>query len=537
MIRALFTALLALATPVAANANPHDGWTDGEIRVVLNSDIRSTNIGVNRDGNTDTVMHHIVEGLVAYREDLTVGPDLASRVEVSEDGRIYTFHLRRGVLFQNGEPFTAAEAKWSLERVIAPKTRHRCASLFNGSTPLSASITRIDATDAHTLVVELEKPTPLFLTLLANVQCTIAMLHPDSVGADGEWIRPIGTGPYMLERWRRGSYILLRRFDGYVPHGEKRDGYAGAKIPYAKYIRFLVVADPGVAVEAVRSGEADLLPIMPPALVDWSMAHSPGDAHQGRALLSWNVLLIAPDDPLLSKPEMRQAIAAAIDIDKVAAFASYGRAQGNFSAISPETPGYGAAFKTRPIYDPARARQLLKEVGYRGEKIVIQTNRRFPTMYDNAVVIHAMLREAGVNARIEVLDYATQLSNFFTGNFQLSAFGYSGRVHGALRYANFIGPRDANKRYQWDSPRAYSNVRRALAARTQTDLTSALEGLHQAMLDELPLIGLYDDYGVSMSSRRISGFTAWPLGRPRLWGVRINTSSPQASNGGGAGDH
>ncbi len=88
--------------------NPSHGVADsgpvygGEIRVAINSDIRSTNPGVLRDGNTDTVLYHVGESLVAYRDDLTVAPLLAARIEVSEDRRRYLFELRKGLTFHNG---------------------------------------------------------------------------------------------------------------------------------------------------------------------------------------------------------------------------------------------------------------------------------------------------------------------------------------------------------------------------------------------------------------------------------------------------
>ena len=99
--------LAALAAPASAEM----------ITVATNADIRSTNPGVNRDDNTDAVILHTVEGLVAYREDGTVGPLLAERVETTQDGRSYTFHLRQGVKFHNGEEMTAADVVFSLNRM------------------------------------------------------------------------------------------------------------------------------------------------------------------------------------------------------------------------------------------------------------------------------------------------------------------------------------------------------------------------------------------------------------------------------------
>lgn len=106
------------------------------IRVQTRTDIRSTDPGVNRDAPTDSVILHIVEGLVAYREDGSVAPLLAETVETSEDGKTYTFTLRDGIKFHNGEPLTSAEVLWAWERYLDPATEWRCLSDLDGTNGL-----------------------------------------------------------------------------------------------------------------------------------------------------------------------------------------------------------------------------------------------------------------------------------------------------------------------------------------------------------------------------------------------------------------
>ncbi len=113
MFGGLALALVLAAGAAAAQDTPRDG---GTITVALNADIRSSEPGINRDGNTDTVMQHVVESLVGYREDLTVGPALAESWTVTDDGRTYDFKLRKGAVFRNGKPVTSAEVKWSWDR-------------------------------------------------------------------------------------------------------------------------------------------------------------------------------------------------------------------------------------------------------------------------------------------------------------------------------------------------------------------------------------------------------------------------------------
>src|SRR5690606_24875561 len=153
--------------------------------------------------------------------------------------------------------------------------------------------------------------------------------------------------------------------------------------------------------------------------------------------LDWTVLLIQSADPLLSDPRMRRALAHAISIDMVTTFATYDLAKPNPSAVPQITRFAKPSHNPWPAYHPAMARRLAQEAGYKGEVIHIQANRKFSYMFDNAVAIQAMLNAAGFNAKIEVFDWATQLTNFFNGNFQLSSFGYSARSHPALLYGNF----------------------------------------------------------------------------------------------------
>src|SRR5690348_5384542 len=103
------------------------------MQIPLTSDIRGTNPGVNRDANTDTVMMHVLEGLVAYQENGVPGLMLARSLEISPDGREYRFRLRDGLRFHNGRPVTSAEVVWSWRRYLDPRTNWTCLSNFDGS--------------------------------------------------------------------------------------------------------------------------------------------------------------------------------------------------------------------------------------------------------------------------------------------------------------------------------------------------------------------------------------------------------------------
>ena len=511
--------LLGSCTPPAATA-PGRG---GEIRVAISSDILSTNPGVLRDGNTDTVLYHIGESLVAYRDDMSVGPLLARTVALSEDRLTYTFTLRHGVRFHNGEPMTSAEVVWTWRRLLDPETGFRCLDDFDGSGASGVRIESITATAPDQVVFRLNRPSALFLDRMASIQCLTAILHPSSVDAAGAWTAPIGTGPYQLGEWRRGRSVTLERFDDYSPRSEPMSGLTGRKIAYARRLVFVVTPDRLSAKASLYAGAIDLVFAAPISAYGEMQRHAQrhGDVRvHRRDTLDWTVLLMQTRDPLLSDVRMRRAIAHALSPRLITDVSSFGLAQPNSSAVMRASRFYNARFAAWPAYDPALARRLAREAGYDGQVLTIQTNRKFPYMYDNAIAAQAMLTAAGFNVRLEVSDWATQLSQFQRGDFQLSAFGYSARSHPALMYATFTGSRDVRGSYQWEDPRALALVAQFEEVRDDAAMALLLLQLHGLMQEDLPMVGLYNDEIVDLSRTSLTGYAPWAMGRPRLWGVQ-----------------
>jgi peptide/nickel transport system substrate-binding protein len=124
------------------------------ITVAVAADIRSNNPGVNRDDNTDDFALQLVEGLVGYNEGGVATPLLAEKVDLSADGKTYTFTLRQGVKFHNGAELTSADVLWSWNRYMDPKTDWRCTSEFDGRSGLK--VESVTAPDARTVVMQID---------------------------------------------------------------------------------------------------------------------------------------------------------------------------------------------------------------------------------------------------------------------------------------------------------------------------------------------------------------------------------------------
>ena len=160
----------------------------------------------------EITQYNIYETLTKINSDGTVSPLLAESWEVSPDLRTYTFKLRRGVKFQNGEPFNAQAVKFSFERAGAEKSTNKDKRTF-------ATMDTIQAVDEHTLVIVNKELDPDFLFLMG--QATAIIVEPKS--ADTNATKPVGTGPYKLDSWTKGSSVTLSKWDGFRNPSARQD--------------------------------------------------------------------------------------------------------------------------------------------------------------------------------------------------------------------------------------------------------------------------------------------------------------------------
>lgn len=502
------TSLALLAAPVMAQ----------QVRVAMPGDIRSIDFGVNRDGNTDNVLHHVVEALVAYRDDLSVGPQLAEAWEVSEDGRSYTFTLREGALFHNGQPVTAADVKWSWDRLLAEETGFLCRDWFKGGS-LGIDIQSVEALDERRIRFTLAEPNGLFLTRMAHKVCLTGIVHPDSVGPDGKLGSLIATGPFTMGRHEAGQYVELNRFADYVPLAAPRDGYAGSRETFIDSVRFMVIADSAAAKTALLAGDIDILPRLDLNAIA-EVEGVGGLAVQTVATPEWQVAMIQNTDPLLKDRRIRQAISHAIDIDGLTAGATNGFGRPNPSAVPAATTYFGPAFQTGLGYDPAKAKSLLAESGYDGQPIKLITNATYPFDNISAIAIQSMLQQVGINAELAVMDWASQYAAYKEGKFQMMVMGFSARTDPTLMFDVVVDSKENRANAIADDPELIETVKQSGISSDPAERTRLLEKAHGLMVQDASVIGLFNPARSVGVSDRIEGYEEWPLESPRLWGVR-----------------
>jgi len=347
------------------------------------------------------------------------------------------------------------------------------------------------------------------------------VLHKDSVNPDGTWKSPVATGPYKMGEWRRGEFIEVDAFREYASRPGKVDGYAGAKVPYADKVRWIVIKDDAAARAALQKGQIDILPGLSVAELG-DMGRQPDIVVKSAPTMGVYGILIQTKDPVLSNVKLRRALAHALDLKPIAEVASGGVGLANPSVVPAVSPYHSPVQKQGYGLDLERAKQLLAESGYKGEPIKMQTNRRYPTMYDQSMLVQQMAKKVGINIELEVLDWPTQLDRYQKGTYQLQSFGYSARVDPALSYEAMLGDKTKSPRKVWDNPQAIAMNDEAMQVGDTARRQEIFDRMHRMMIEDVPMIVLFNPGDANAMSKKIAGYQAWPLSRERLFGVWRN---------------
>ena len=345
----------------------------------------------------------VLEGLTKINMDGKITPLLAESWTIDPDGKVYTFRLRKGVKFHDGEPFTSADVKFSFERAKAPGSTNKAKkAVFD-------NISRIDTPDPLTVIVVLNNADGNFLFRMG--ENTAVILDPKS--APTEATRPIGTGPYKFENWAKGASITL----------VKNDQYRDAAKVQMKKVTFRFINDAAAQVAALLAGDIDGMPRFG-ALE--SLKQFQSDARftvavggtEGKTIMTINNKRKPFDDV-----RVRRALAAAIDRKAIIAGAQEGYGTPIGSHMVPSDAGYVDLTGVNP-YDPEKAKALLKEAGVALPLNVTLTLPPPAYARKGGEIIAAELAKVGVIAKIENVEWAQWLSGAFKGNFDLTVISH-----------------------------------------------------------------------------------------------------------------
>ncbi len=324
-----------------------------------------------------------------------LAPMVATGWEFGPDGRSVTFTLRDDVTFSDGTVLDSAAVKASLERAIR----------LPGSTVASyySMVDGIDAVDPRTVTIRTNRPASDLPYVLSGVEGML--ISPNAVGNANLDVRPVGSGPYVLDTLRVGDSV------SYV----RREGYWDPSAQLPERITITGFADGNARMNALRSGQIDLAYAMP---VDYAQASNLGrgfgfHAYPPSTAYAVNLNTNAAD---MARPEVRQALNFAIDREGINKSILHGQCTPNAQAATPGMIGYLEEPPIRYDYDPERARQILESAGATNIELEIMAPARVSPVVEIATAVRSQLEDIGIKVNYQEIDQAEMNARFSRGD-------------------------------------------------------------------------------------------------------------------------
>lgn len=407
----------------------------------------------------------VMPGLVWWDYDLGISPMIAESWETSEDGLIWTFHLRPNLVFHNGKPCTAAEVVRNFEHIIDPEGGSFLA-------PDYESVASVEAPDDTTVVFTLKESFAPFLAILTN-RCAITDM--DAYDAN----TPIGTGPFKIASWTRGTGVVLEAHDGYWEEG----------LPLASRVNWNFYPESDSRVLALQAGEIDVVHAVPKQQIDTVKQDGsiivdpiPGVGHD---YIAFN----CAEGPF-SDVRMRKAVAHAIDKEIIVEGALWGFGQATnipFPETSPwyvETAGYE--------YDPEKAKALMEEAGFGGGLDLDMPLPNFSPMPVVAELVQADLAEIGINLRLVQTEWATYWpETYLKGQFDITVMEYTPRVDPDQTFYPRYHSEGVHNATKYSNPRMDELLEQGRRVTNQEERKAIYDEVQTILVDELPWLWLF----------------------------------------------
>ncbi|HEX7708286.1 MAG TPA: ABC transporter substrate-binding protein [Thermoanaerobaculia bacterium] len=452
---------------------------------------------VGNDNASGRIFDLCCAGLIKVTPEMDYAPDIAQSWETPDD-RTIIFRLNPAARFQNGQPVTAQDVKWTYDSLMEE-------SFVTSKKSGYAVVASIEAPDPQTVIFRLKEPNG---GLFDNL--TLGIL-PQGADANAMKTRPIGAGPYQVTNFRTDESVELTGFDQY--HG-------GA--PRIKNLLVRIIPDATTLVLEQRRGTIDIqinqIPFENVAEFEKSSSHQvvkePGSVWQ---YLSFNLR-----DPILSKVEVRRAIAHAIDRERIVRDLLRGHGE---PADTMFGKGHWARAEGLPTYghDPARARQLLDQAGYRdpdGDGPKPRFSLSFKTSTDaeanlRAQMIQQMLGEVGIKVDIQSSEFGTFLEDIQKGNFQMFSLSRNGiqdpDFYNVIFHSSSFPPEGQNRGY-YGNPRVDQLIIDGRSTFDRERRKQIYGEVQRIVQEDLPYVSLYHQVNVAVMDENLAGYTMYPAG-------------------------
>ncbi|MAY63531.1 MAG: ABC transporter substrate-binding protein [Rhizobiales bacterium] len=506
-------AIAASTALLPASAEPKRG---GTLTAVVNPEPAFLVSAHNPVGGVLQVSSKMFEGLLTYDLEMNLQPALAESWDVADDGLSVTFHLREGVTWHDGEPFTSEDVKFTTMKIwkeLHPRNRVNMAKVTDVETP-----------DAHTAVFRLSEPVPFLLSVMNGGESQVVPKHiydGEDVGKNLVEKDPVGTGPFKLKEWRRGEAVILERYDGYWQEGK----------PYLDGVIFRIIPDEAARATAFETGEVQyggFTPVSPCTAQRLGTLENIGVETRGYEFFGTIFMFeLNLRDEVLKDKKVRHALAHAIDRDFILENVWCGFGTPTTGPVPPQLTEFYTDDVPTYEYDPAKAEALLDEAGYpRGEdgirfKMVHDPLPFGPNFVRSAEVVKQNLAEVGIELEIRTQDTPTYLRRIYTDyDFDMSSTTLSALPDPTLGVQRLYWSKNIVEGVPFSNSSGYSNpeMDRILeAAQTENDKGKRVELFHQMQKlaqEDLPIIDLFVMSQATIFDKRLKNHTTQSDGYP-----------------------
>lgn len=434
--------------------------------------------------STFTVTNNIYDTLVGVGPDWEIIPRLAKSWEISDDGMEITFNLRDNVNFHNGRKMTAKDVEYSFNRLKdaeSPRARDY------------ANIINIEVLDDNNIKFTTET---LDVELLKNFAYPWAAIVPQENAADLK-TKPVGTGAFTLKEWIPQQHLTLQRYDDY--YGDK------AKL---ETIKLVLIPDATTMMASFQVGDLDIIPLTGDQVT--MVENNPEYKVISEPMNAVQIMSLNTTNPILANDKVRQAIAMAINKNEVIDASMFGYGDKIGSHLPPTSPDY---FDTNSVieYNPDKAKELLKEAGYEnGFEVRLSLPKNYQLHVDAGQVIANQLSKIGINAKVELIEWGTWLSDVYGAkNFDMTVVGHTGRLDSYAFLSRYKST--SNDYISLTTGEVDELLERALQERDGDKRKEIYKDIQVILAEKLPAIYLQTPRTMLALQKNVDGMQFFPI--------------------------